>query len=163
MTRTPFDIASGGTEHNIQTAYFQALAMAALYGFTAALNPDAYLGPINAQKIADSFEGRQKGCEKNRLYRLAYAIPNGGKRDKREAANLKAEGVKPGVPDTHLPVPRGDYASLYIEFKRPGKKKNVSDEQIKTHEQLREVGNRVEVCDCWIDALIITRDYLNNV
>ena len=49
---------------------------------------------------------------------LLHAIPNGGKRNPREAANLKAQGVKAGVPDICLPVPRGGCASLYIELKR---------------------------------------------
>ena len=35
------------------------------------------------------------------------AIPNGGRRDQREAVRLKAEGVKPGVSDLLLPLRRG--------------------------------------------------------
>ena len=49
---------------------------------------------------------------------LMHAIPNGGKRDIRTAARLKAEGVKPGVPDIFLPIPRGGKHGLYIELKR---------------------------------------------
>ena len=49
--------------------------------------------------------------------RLLYAIPNGGHRHKAVAAKLKAEGVKPGVPDLCLPVRRGEYSGLYIEMK----------------------------------------------
>lgn len=49
---------------------------------------------------------------------LMHAIPNGGKRDLIAAARLKAEGVKPGVPDICLPVPRGDKHGMYIELKR---------------------------------------------
>jgi hypothetical protein len=56
--------------------------------------------------------------------RLMFAIPNGGSRDKREAANLKAEGVKSGVPDVFLPVPRHNYLGLFIELKRPGTEKS---------------------------------------
>jgi len=48
---------------------------------------------------------------------LLYHCPNGGKRSKAEAARLKAAGVKAGVPDLCLPVPRGGYNGLYVELK----------------------------------------------
>ncbi len=48
---------------------------------------------------------------------LMFAIPNGGHRSKAVAAKLKAEGVKPGVPDICLPVARGGYHGLFIELK----------------------------------------------
>lgn len=57
--------------------------------------------------------------------RLMFAIPNGGTRDKKEAAKLKATGVKPGVPDLMLPVPRHGYYGLYIELKRPATEKSA--------------------------------------
>lgn len=59
-----------------------------------------------------------------------HHIPNGGKRDKVTAKKrLKAEGVKPGVPDVFLPVARKGFHGLYIEMKWG---ENVpSDEQYK--------------------------------
>lgn len=48
---------------------------------------------------------------------LLYHVPNGGKRDSKEAANLKRQGVKAGVPDLCLPVARCGYHGLYIELK----------------------------------------------
>ena len=51
------------------------------------------------------------------LHRL-FHIPNGGHRHKATAGRLRAEGVKSGVPDICLPVPRGPYHGLYIEMKR---------------------------------------------
>lgn len=54
----------------------------------------------------------------DRDYGLIFSIPNGGQRNKVTAAKLKAEGVKPGVPDLFLPVPRGIYAGMFIEMKR---------------------------------------------
>jgi len=51
---------------------------------------------------------------------LLFAIPNGGKRDKRTAARLKAEGVKAGVSDTFLAVARARYHGLFIELKAEG-------------------------------------------
>lgn len=49
---------------------------------------------------------------------LLYAIPNGHWRHKATAGKLKAEGVRRGVPDLCLPVPRGPYHGLYLELKR---------------------------------------------
>lgn len=46
-----------------------------------------------------------------------FAIPNGGLRHKHTAAMLRAEGVRPGVPDLFVPVPKGDYAGLFVEMK----------------------------------------------
>lgn len=76
---------------------------------------------------------------------LLYHIANGGKRGKREAARLKAQGVKAGVPDLHLPVARGGYHSLYIELKRR-EGGTVSDAQKGWIADLRREGNCVAVC-----------------
>lgn len=46
-----------------------------------------------------------------------FAIPNGGKRNKREAARMKAAGVLAGVSDIHLPIARGGFLGLWIELK----------------------------------------------
>ncbi len=48
-----------------------------------------------------------------------FAIPNGGKRDAREAARLKAQGVKAGVSDLFVSAMRGGYGGFYIELKAP--------------------------------------------
>lgn len=48
---------------------------------------------------------------------LLYAIPNGGARHPAVAAKLKAEGVKAGVPDMFLPVPRRNYHGMFVEMK----------------------------------------------
>ena len=37
---------------------------------------------------------------------LLHHVPNGGSRNKAEAVKLKQMGVKAGVPDLHLPVPK---------------------------------------------------------
>jgi hypothetical protein len=52
------------------------------------------------------------------LVRL-HAIPNAGAGAQRgQAGKMKAEGVKPGVPDLCLPVPIGRYHGAYVEMKR---------------------------------------------
>lgn len=49
-----------------------------------------------------------------------YAIPNGGKREIKEAVKFKRTGVSAGVPDLciPIPVPSAGYHGLYIELKR---------------------------------------------
>lgn len=53
---------------------------------------------------------------------LMYHIPNEGKRTVSNGAALKRQGLKKGVPDICLPVPRGKYHGMYIEMKRIGGK-----------------------------------------
>jgi hypothetical protein len=50
----------------------------------------------------------------------AFAVPNGGFRHIRTAGRLKAEGVKPGIPDVLILVARCGFLGLMIEMKRPG-------------------------------------------
>lgn len=74
---------------------------------------------------------------------LLFAIPNGGKRNAAEAAHLKRQGVKSGVPDLCLAVPRGQYHGLYIELK-VGKNK-PTDNQIGWLRLLKQHGYAVAV------------------
>ena len=91
--------------------------------------------------------------------RLLYAIPNGGYRLKREAARLKAQGVKAGVPDLHLPVARGGAHSLYIELKRRRGGK-LSMDQSQWIEDLMAEGNECAVCAGADAAIEIITRYL---
>jgi hypothetical protein len=75
-----------------------------------------------------------------------FAIPNGGKRSKREALRLLVEGVSPGVPDLYIPA-----FSIWIEFKRQ-KGGVVSAEQKDWHEYLRGIGHTVIVARGDADA-----------
>jgi len=90
---------------------------------------------------------------------LLYAIPNGARRDKITGAQLKASGVRRGVPDLCLPVARGGYHGLYIELKRCGSGV-VSPKQRWWLDQLRKQGFRTEVCYGWLDARQIIEGYL---
>ena len=88
-----------------------------------------------------------------------YAIPNGGKRSKATAGKLKAEGVKPGVPDVALDVARGGWFGLRLELKRR-KKSHVSDVQDAWHRRLWAQGYKVEVCYGWEQASVALIRYL---
>lgn len=87
-----------------------------------------------------------------------YAIPNGGHRHKRTAGRLKAEGVKAGVPDVHLPVSRGGYIGLWIEMKF-GKNK-PTESQKAWLAAMRNFGHRAVVCFGWQEAKTIIEEYL---
>lgn len=75
---------------------------------------------------------------------LLYHIPNGGKRNAKEAAHLKRQGVKPGVPDLCLPVARGKYHGLYIEMKAGDNKPTGKQEEWLS--DLSAQGYAVSVC-----------------
>ena len=90
---------------------------------------------------------------------MLYPIHNGGSRDPREAHNLRMQGVKPGVPDICLPVPRNGYAALYIELKR--KSGGVlSDKQRVWLKALTRAGNRAVVCRGFEEARETILEYL---
>ena len=89
---------------------------------------------------------------------LLHHIPNGGKRNAREAASLKKQGVKSGVPDLSLPVARGGYHGLYIELK-VGRNK-TSDNQNRWLEMLMKQKYYVSVCYGWRQAADTLEEYL---
>lgn len=76
--------------------------------------------------------------------KLLHHIPNGGRRDKKEAARLKAQGVKAGVPDLFLPVPRQGFHGLYIEMKY-GENKTTQSQRFWL-EELKKQGFKTVVC-----------------
>lgn len=89
---------------------------------------------------------------------IIYAIPNGGVRDNTTATKLKMEGALSGIPDLHIPVPRHGYGSLYIEMKN-GKAGRLSEHQKVVIEQLRNLGNKVEVVRTVDDFMAVVNDY----
>ena len=92
--------------------------------------------------------------------RLMYHIPNGGSRNKIEAAHLKLQGVKAGVPDVCLPVPRGGYHGLYIEMKRR-RGGVLRPDQREYIEALKAQGYRVEICKGFHLAADLIEEYMS--
>jgi hypothetical protein len=87
-----------------------------------------------------------------------YHIPNGGQRNKIVAAKLKAEGVKAGMPDYHLPVALNGKPGLWIELKaEDGRLSKSQKERIQLLEQL---GHHVQVCYGWQQCAQACIDYL---
>lgn len=89
----------------------------------------------------------------------AFAIPNGGHRDKITAGKLKAEGVTPGVFDLFVPVPKGIHYGLWIEMKKPSGGV-VSTEQKKFGKAMCDRGYYAVVCYSWVDAVATIAAYL---
>ena len=89
---------------------------------------------------------------------LLYAIPNGGRRHIGVARKLKAEGVKAGVPDLCLPVPRGTYHGLYIEMKSV--KGKTTPEQKVWLVELSKQGYKTAVCPGAEEAIHVIQAYL---
>ena len=74
-----------------------------------------------------------------------FSVPNGAHVSKAQAGKLKSEGLKAGVPDLFLAVPRGGYSGMFIEMKRVigG---IVSEAQKEWHLRLSDNGYKVVVC-----------------
>lgn len=88
----------------------------------------------------------------------AHAIPNGGRRDKKEAANLKRQGVKAGVSDIFIPCPRGIYHGLYIEMKTKGGR--LSEKQKEFLSYAKSNGYAVCVCYGAQEAINAAKEYI---
>lgn len=71
----------------------------------------------------------------------------------------RAMGVKKGVPDLCLPVPRGKYHGLYIELKTETGR--TSEAQEWWGEQLLGQGYFWEVCHGWQSAVKVLEWYLD--
>lgn len=71
-----------------------------------------------------------------------FAIPNGGKRSKIEAAIMKGLGVKAGVPDLWIGFSQG--RGIFIELKAPNGR--VSKKQTEVMVKLEALGHETFVC-----------------
>lgn len=90
---------------------------------------------------------------------LLFAIPNGGARSRATAGKLKAEGVKPGVPDLCLPIARQGAHGLFLEMKRI-RGGTVSPQQKWWREQLTAQGYLVRTPRGAAEAKQAVLDYL---
>lgn len=90
---------------------------------------------------------------------LLFHIPNGGARTPGEAGRFRAMGVKAGVPDLFLPVPRQGCFGLFIELKRKygGQLSNLQRDWL---DDLSARGYRAVMCHGWEAARDVLIDYL---
>ncbi len=91
--------------------------------------------------------------------KLLFAIPNGGSRHKIEAKNMKRQGIKAGVADVILLIPRKGFASLCLEFKT--KTGRQSDDQKEFQRQAEMCGSKYVVVRSAAGAINEMRKYLN--
>lgn len=90
--------------------------------------------------------------------KLIFAVPNGGSRNPIEAANLKRQGVKAGIADVILLIPRKGFASLCMEFKTD--KGKQSDEQKEFQRQAEMHGSKYVVVRSVGSAIETVKEYL---
>lgn len=89
-----------------------------------------------------------------------HAVPNGGYRHKATAVAMQRQGVKRGVEDMQLAVPRGGYFGLFIELKR-FRAGEVSDDQQRFLDFHSRQGYRALVCWGWRAAWAEITGYLS--
>lgn len=148
---TPDQLAKSGTEHGEQRALFAFLKVAQRHGFETAWR----WAESGDMTVFQSSAYAATGVEQFPELARAFAVPNGGQRDKITAAKLKHEGVKSGVPDVFFPLPCKQYAGLFVEMKRSADKATkrragtTSNEQDDWIAYLRSVGYAVSVCYEW--------------
>lgn len=87
-----------------------------------------------------------------------FHVPNGGFRSRRTAGRFKAEGVRKGIADFLLLVPRGPYHGLAIEMKRPGGA--LRPEQKEFLADLTADGYCTSVCFSLDDTIKVLTHYL---
>lgn len=79
-----------------------------------------------------------------KLAPLLFAVPNGGARNKTEAAIMKGEGVLAGVSDLLFLYPSGQYHGLCIEMKAPDGRQR--DSQKEWQKAVEEQGYKYILC-----------------
>lgn len=88
---------------------------------------------------------------------------NEGKRSKIAGHFLKLIGLKPGLPDYHLPLPNDKYHGLWIEMKTVNEvNKKKRKNQTEWIEKLNRIGHYATYAYGWENAATIVKDYLGN-
>lgn len=89
-----------------------------------------------------------------------FAIPNEGRRKITTAMFLKSQGMRSGVPDLFLAIPRLHYSGLFIEMKVAPNK--PTSNQLKMIEVLSNSGYLCKVCYTVEEFMNVVNQYLKN-
>lgn len=92
------------------------------------------------------------------LSKMIFAVPNGGRRNAREAAIMKAEGVTAGVADVLLLVSRNGHNCLCIEFKTAKGRQTELQREWQKHAEFH--GNKYIVVRSFEQFRSEVKDYL---
>ena len=90
--------------------------------------------------------------------KLLFAVPNGGSRNKLEAINLKRQGLKPGISDVILLIPKKGFSSLCMEFKTSTG--DQSDDQKEFQRQVEMCGGKYVIVRSVQKAIELMNNYL---
>jgi len=160
------------SEHSHQASLFMWANMAQRFGLYIANDPHSYTQVGFAQT---QFDNRGKlgyllPSEPVTQLKWLHAIHNQGHGDAIRGAKAKAEGVKAGVYDCFLPVPKPKptawttpnnglpYCGFYLELKI-GKGK-TSEKQDEFAADMRQAGYATGVAWGWLEARNLVLDYL---
>lgn len=89
---------------------------------------------------------------------IIFAIPNGGKRNAREAAKMKCEGVLAGVADLFIAQPVKNCSGLFIEMKV--KTGTQTESQKKFEADIKSKGFEYTICKDFDDFKKKVENYL---
>lgn len=90
---------------------------------------------------------------------FVFAVPNSAKRNPKTAQYMKSEGMKAGVPDIVIPIPRGRFHGMFVEMKRR-KGGKISVEQNAWLQGLYDLGYYAVICYGWDEARSEIENYL---
>jgi len=137
---------------------------------------DAYRALLERQEKEEQRRGRRKvGHDESALQRacvawfriqfpehapLLFAVPNGGRRSRTEAAIMKAEGVTAGVADLILLEARGGWGALCLEMKTESKDSRQSVGQKEWQKATERWGNKYVVCRTFEEFEAVVREYM---
>ena len=109
-----------------------------------------------AQRNVFDWARWQKG--KYPQLKAMYHAANEGKRSVRAGAELKRQGMKPGVSDICLPYASGKYNNLYVELKVGNNK--ASDNQLKFIDTINGIGGKAVIAYGSEAAISVITAYL---
>jgi hypothetical protein len=115
------------------------------------------LSSEDEQQIA-VFDWIEAQSKKHPILDSIYAIPNGSNKSIQQRVLFKRTGLKSGVWDIHVPIPRLGFAGLYIEMKWTS---GLSDNQKEFHKLLKDT-HVFAMCYTAKQAITVLESYLSS-